>query len=50
MIIGVLKETYPGERRVALVPDAILQLRRAGLDISIDKYSGLEAGFKDNLY
>ena len=50
MIIGVLKETYPGERRVALVPDAILQLRRAGLDISIEKDAGLEAGFKDNRY
>lgn len=50
MMIGVLKETYPGERRVALVPDAIPQIRKAGIDICIEKDAGLEAGFKDSRY
>lgn len=50
MIIGVLKETYPGERRVALVPDAIPRFLKAGLEVYIEKDAGLDAGFKDSGY
>ncbi len=50
MIIGVLKETYPGERRAALVPDAIPRLLKAGLEVYIEKDAGLDAGFKDSSY
>ncbi len=36
MIVGVPKESYPGERRVALVPLAIPNLTKAGLEVVIE--------------
>lgn len=50
MIVGVCKETYPGERRVALIPASIPQLRRAGLEIYIERNAGVESGFQDSSY
>ena len=47
MRIGVPKETYPGERRVALVPTLIQPLKKAGIDVSIEAGAGVAAGFPD---
>lgn len=50
MIIGVPKENYPGERRVALVPLVIPNLRKAGFEILVQSGAGAEAGYPDALY
>src|SRR6202140_5242155 len=49
-MIGVPKESYPGERRVALVPAVIPNLIKAGFEIAIEKGAGVEAGYPDALY
>lgn len=50
MIIGVPKETFPGERRVALVPAVAAALIKKGLSIVLEEEAGLEAGFPDEEY
>ena len=50
MVIGVPNETFPGERRVALIPAAIPSLTRAGLDILVETGAGNNAGFSDTVY
>jgi NAD(P) transhydrogenase subunit alpha len=50
MIVGVPKETAPGERRVALVPDLIPKLTAAGLEVHVQFGAGVEAGFRDTEY
>ncbi len=50
MIIGVPKESYPGERRVALVPRVIPNLVRAGFEVLVESGAGAEAGYPDALY
>jgi H+-translocating NAD(P) transhydrogenase subunit alpha len=50
LIIGVPKESYPGERRVALVPLAIPALTKAGFEIIVERGAGAEAGYPDALY
>lgn len=47
MIIGVPKESYPGERRVALVPVVIPTLVKAGFEVLIEANAGVEAGYPD---
>lgn len=48
--VGVCKETYPGERRVALVPSTIPILRKAGLEVYVERGAGMDAGFTDDSY
>src|SRR5690349_24997341 len=50
MRIAVLRETAPGEARVALVPDVVQRLAKAGHQISIESGAGLPAGFTDAEY
>src|SRR5258708_6051290 len=50
MILGVLRESYPGERRVALVPAVIPSLSKAGLEVVMEAGAGAEAGYPDNEY
>ncbi|HWR16648.1 MAG TPA: Re/Si-specific NAD(P)(+) transhydrogenase subunit alpha [Terriglobales bacterium] len=50
MIIGVPKELFPGERRVALVPMVIPNLKKIGLDAVIESGAGLESGYSDSDY
>ena len=50
MIIGVPKESYPGERRVALVPIVIPALTKAGFELVVEKGAGSEAGYPDSHY
>ena len=50
MRIGVAKETAPGERRVALVPDVVSRLTGSGFDVLIEKGAGEAASFPDASY
>src|SRR3954470_24124776 len=50
MRIGVPKETWPGERRVALVPESCKKLIQAGYTISVESGAGDSAGFPDAGY
>ena len=50
MIIGVPKESYPGERRVALVPSVLPTLTKAGFEVHIQSGAGIDAGYPDSLY
>jgi NAD(P) transhydrogenase subunit alpha len=50
MNIGVLKETYPGERRVALIPTALPALAKAGLKVGVEAGAGVESGWSDKTY
>jgi H+-translocating NAD(P) transhydrogenase subunit alpha len=49
-ILGSVRETFPQERRVALVPRQCEALRKAGLDVIVEQSAGAEAGFPDELY
>ena len=50
MIVGVPKESYPGERRVALVPVAVPNLTKAGLEVVVEAGAGEQAGYPDTAY
>ena len=50
MIIAVPKEIFPGENRVALVPDTASKLIKKGFQINVEKGAGLNAGFTDDQY
>jgi NAD(P) transhydrogenase subunit alpha len=50
VIIGVPKEIYPGERRVALVPSVLPTLTKAGFEVQVQSGAGLEAGYPDSAY
>ncbi|ACY14457.1 Re/Si-specific NAD(P)(+) transhydrogenase subunit alpha [Haliangium ochraceum] len=47
MIVGVPKETLPGERRVALTPTVLSPLTRADVKIHVESGAGVEAGYPD---
>lgn len=50
MRLAVPLETYPGERRVALVPAAIGPLKKLGLEVRIEAGAGQQAGYPDQAY
>jgi NAD(P) transhydrogenase subunit alpha len=50
MLVGVPREIFPGERRVALTPAVIPNLKKAGLDAMIEAGAGIEAGYPDAEY
>ena len=50
MIVGVPKESFPGERRVALVPSVIPSLAKAGLEVVIEAGAGYGASYPDAEY
>jgi len=50
MIVGVPKETYPGEKRVALIPAIIPSLIKGGLEVQIESGAGAESGYPDSAY
>jgi NAD(P) transhydrogenase subunit alpha len=50
MIVGLTTETFPGERRVALSPASVTALRKAGVDVLVQRGAGVEAGFPDPQY
>jgi len=49
MQVGVPKESAPGERRVALVPETIGRLGE-GVEVVVERGAGVEAGFADGAY
>jgi H+-translocating NAD(P) transhydrogenase subunit alpha len=50
MRIAVLKERLPGEQRVALVPDSVTRLVKAGMDVAVEQGAGDAATLPDTLY
>src|SRR4029077_1592585 len=50
MIVGVPRESFPGERRVALVPAVLPTLAKAGLQIVVEAGAGVQAGYPDADY
>jgi NAD(P) transhydrogenase subunit alpha len=50
MQVGVPKEIHSDERRVALVPDSVPRLVKAGLTVAVEKGAGAAAGFGDAAY
>jgi NAD(P) transhydrogenase subunit alpha len=50
MKVAVLKETFPGERRVALVPAGVPQLTKAGFAVVVEPGAGEASGFADAAY
>jgi NAD(P) transhydrogenase subunit alpha len=50
MVIGVPAEVVPGERRVALVPETVGRLVKAGNSVLVQRGAGLAASFTDEAY
>jgi NAD(P) transhydrogenase subunit alpha len=50
MIVGVPREIFPGERRVALVPAVLPNLAKAGMEVIVEAGAGAEAGYPDAEY
>ncbi len=49
-VLGVPKETHPGERRVGVTPDVVPALRKLGWEVLVEPGAGAEAGFTDAEY
>jgi NAD(P) transhydrogenase subunit alpha len=47
MTVGVPRETWPGETRVALIPASVAALRKSGLTVIVEENAGTAAGFTD---
>ena len=50
MVIYVPKETCPGERRVAVIPDTVSRLVKKGAEIVVESGVGLSCGHSDEAY
>src|SRR5918998_2085103 len=50
MKVGVPRETAPGERRVALVPEAVGKLTQSGFDVIVEPGAGTAAAFTDEAF
>src|SRR5690348_3367997 len=50
MIIGVPRESFPGERRVGMVPSVVPSLTKAGFEVVVEGGAGLSAGYLDADY
>src|SRR5437773_1427045 len=50
MLVGVPRESFPGERRVALVHPTIPHLTKAGLEVAVEAGAGISAGYPDADY
>ena len=50
MIVGVPREIYPEERRVALVPGVIPSLTKAAMEVVVETSAGASAGYPDADY
>src|SRR6266540_685537 len=50
MKVGVPRETWPGENRVALTPAAAAALKKSGVDVVVEEDAGLAAGFPSGAY
>src|SRR5262245_34730925 len=50
VFVGVPRESFPGERRVALAPRSCEALQKVGIRVVVEKDAGLESGFLDEQY
>jgi H+-translocating NAD(P) transhydrogenase subunit alpha len=50
MIVGVPRESFPGELRVALTPAVVPSLAKAGLEVVVETGAGVRAGYPDADY
>lgn len=50
MIAGVVKETFPGEKRVALIPAGVTTLKKMNVAVHVESGAGEAAGFTDAAY
>jgi NAD(P) transhydrogenase subunit alpha len=50
MKVAVVRETFPGERRVGLIPANVPQLNKAGMEVMVESGAGESAGFPDARY
>jgi NAD(P) transhydrogenase subunit alpha len=50
MIVGVPRESFPDERRVALVPLVVSNLTKAGFEVVVEAGAGASAGYPDGEY
>lgn len=50
MRVGVPRETYPGETRVAVIPTGVSTLVKSGLQVAVEEGAGARAGFLDEAY
>ena len=50
MLIGISRETLPGENRVALTPEAASELIGKGMEVAVEVGAGEAAGFGDGAY
>lgn len=50
MKIAVVKETSPGESRVAITPDAVKKLRALGVDVAVQQGAGLGSSISDEAF
>ncbi len=48
--IGIVKESIPGEKRVAATPESLSQLLKLNFSVVVEKDAGVEASFSDSLY
>ncbi len=50
MKIGVVKESFPGEQRVSLVPGVLPSLIKGGMEVVIESHAGEQSGYLDSDY
>jgi NAD(P) transhydrogenase subunit alpha len=50
MIVGVPREIFPAERRVALIPNSVPALQKAGCSVQVEAGAGYLAGYTDAAY
>ena len=50
IILGVPRETFPGENRVAMVPAVVQPLAKSGVAVWIERGAGAAAGYRDADY
>jgi len=50
MEIGIPREVYPGERRVAATPESVAQLIKLGFSVVVESNAGMEANIGDDVY
>ena len=50
LTIGVPREVYAGEKRVATVPEVVAKLIKLGFTVSVERGAGAAANFSDDAY
>lgn len=50
IVVGIPRESFPGERRVALAPKQCEPLKKLGIDVLLEVNAGIRAGFTDDSY